>query len=273
MKGCNYISVVLPAYNAASTIKETLVSINEQDYDKEFELVIVNDGSKDSTLEIIKTFHFNDHIRLKIISRENKGFIYSLTEAIDNSQGNIIARIDSDDVWNSNHLSLIAEYFIKQPNLVLIGSNAIVIDKEGHFIRKTKCFLEDKQLRKELCHDNPFVHSSVLFKKDAYQKTCGYKCGKGYFFEQIADYNLWFELSKYGQIKNVPEYTLKYRFLQSSMSRNIDYTSNYLSRIYMEKKVWRYYKKNTLFFLKSLLLSYAKLSYLKLRHYALHENR
>lgn len=273
MKRYNFISVILPVYNAATTIKETLDSINYQDYKRDFELIIVNDGSKDSTLEIIKAYSFNNRIHLRMISRENKGFINSLTEAINNSQGDIIARIDSDDVWEKNHLSLITDCFIKNPKVVLIGSNAIVIDKEGKFIKETNCLLQDKQLRKELCHDNPFIHSSVLFKKDAYFKTCGYNCGKGSFFEQIADYNLWFELSKHGQIMNIPEYTLKYRFLQSSMSRKIDYTSNYLSRIYMEKKVWKYYKRNTSFFLKSLLGSYLKLFYLKLKHCLLYENR
>ncbi len=236
------ISIVLPCYNAENTILDTLNSIVQQIY-KNFELIIINDGSTDKSLEIIKDFVLKNNIANKIISRKNKGFLYSLHEGIMNAKGKYIARIDADDLWKPNHLNLIKKEFDQNVNLVLVGSNAIYIDENMKELRKSHQPETKEDIIKHMMNDSAFIHSSVVFKKEAYMKTPGYLIGKDEASKHIADYNLWFELSKIGDCKNIKIHTVLYRVLENSMSRQLDKCINYQSRLKIMKKVYKYYEK------------------------------
>ena len=127
-------SIILPVYNAEETIEETLNSIKNQDY-TDFELIIINDGSTDNTLEIINAF-IGKHKRIDInlISRPNKGFMFSLEEGIKIAKNKLIARIDSDDIWEYNHLNTMMACF-NNNNIVLAGSTVLMTSlakKLGH---------------------------------------------------------------------------------------------------------------------------------------------
>ena len=113
-----------------------MVSINNQDYNGPLELVCIDDGSTDNTLQIVKKFKFNNKIELVLISRKNKGFLYSILEGVEKSKSEFIARIDSDDIWLPNHLSVLMSYFKK--SVVLVGSKPILIDEYGHIIGEEK---------------------------------------------------------------------------------------------------------------------------------------
>ncbi len=246
MSNYEFVSIVLTAYNAEATLLQTLNSIKNQTY-KDFELIFIDDGSKDGSLKIAEDFFKKKEINMKIIHRENKGFLYSLIEGIYNSNGNYIARIDADDIWEYNHLYLILKEFKKNGSLVLCGSNAIFVNNVNKIVGKTNLPLKDSEIRKYMLRDNPFIHSSVVFKKEVYNKTCGYlineECAK-----LISDYNLFFELSKKGQCMNIAEYTVLYRILDNSMSRNIDKCINYNARLKIMKKVFMFYKKKFLYY-------------------------
>ena len=88
------VSVVLSVYNAEKHIVEAIESILTQSY-KNFEFIIIDDGSTDGSLEIIKSY---DDERIILISRENKGLIASLNEGIEQAKGKYIARMDADDI-------------------------------------------------------------------------------------------------------------------------------------------------------------------------------
>lgn len=242
----NLISIVLPCYNASETIKDTLESIWQQEY-KNFELIIINDGSTDMSLELIKEFQENVDFTIRIISRENRGFLQSLVEGIEVSNGSFIARVDSDDIWLPYHLSTLMNEFNNDPTCVLIGSEAVKIDKEGNDLGIYKVPHEHKEIVKVMHKDNPFIHSSVMFRKKIYEKTNGYLIGNDELSKHIADYNLWFELSKYGRTKNVKQPTIHYRYLENSMSRKMDLCSNYRARLMMMKKVHQFYCKHYLY--------------------------
>ena len=119
----NSISIVLPCYNSQKFIYDTLVSINNQDYNGPLELVCIDDGSTDNTLQIVKKFKFNNKIELVLISRKNKGFLYSILEGVEKSKSEFIARIDSDDIWLPNHLSVLMSYFKKICSISRIKTN------------------------------------------------------------------------------------------------------------------------------------------------------
>ena len=251
------VSVILPCYNAEDTLYETLVSINSQSM-QGFELVIVNDGSKDLTLQIIQSFPFRSDIRLKLISRENKGFLKSLVEGVNASEGELIARIDADDVWEENHLSTLVPFF-KDIRLVLAGSNATIINRQGIIVGKTNLPCGDSEIRRRLLKDNVFIHSSVVFRKEAYVKTVGYLCGNDEKSMHIADYNLWVELSALGDICNISECTLKYRYLENSMSRSVNRTNNYKARLAVQKKAYTLYREHFFYYLICLSKTYIRI--------------
>jgi glycosyltransferase involved in cell wall biosynthesis len=236
------ISVILPCYNGESFLKECLNSINRQLCS--LELVFVNDGSTDNSFKIFKDFLFNDNVTVVCINRENKGFLHSLDEAINLSTGNLIARIDADDYWFDNHLVNILERFDIDENLVLIGSQCKFIDANSKITGKSRFPINHKDIVKHLHKDNPFIHSSVVFKKNEYNSTKGYNIGHIESLQHIADYNLWFELSKLGKCENMNLPSVYYRLLDNSMSRSINKKNNYLTRYQLMSKVNSYYKKH-----------------------------
>ena len=117
------ISVVMPAFNAEKFIKVAIESILSQTF-KDFEFLIVNDGSTDKTLEIIENFKAQDQ-RIILINREKRGLIASLNEGISISRGQYIARMDADDIATPEKLNIQLNYLIRNPTIDLVGSNII----------------------------------------------------------------------------------------------------------------------------------------------------
>lgn len=254
------VSIVLPCYNGEDTLMKCLESINNQCY--KIELVFVNDGSTDNSLKIFNKFKFDKNISIKLIDRENKGFLYSLNEAIGKSTGNFIARIDADDFWDENHIITILKKFNQNSDYVLIGSQCIIINDNDEVLGESNLPINHKKIVKWLHKDNPFIHSSVVFKKEVYLKTTGYYSSDSDFFKHIADYNLWFEFSKFGLCENINEKTVYYRFAENSMSRSINMVNNLKSRLYVMRNVNAYYKSyKTYYYYHKLKVSLKALIY------------
>lgn len=95
------ISVVISVYNGEKYLSEAIESVLNQTY-KDFEFIIINDGSTDNSLEIIKKYQNQDE-RIVLISRENKGLVSSLNEGIEKAKGKYIARMDADDICLSTN--------------------------------------------------------------------------------------------------------------------------------------------------------------------------
>lgn len=211
----NKISVLIPCYNGADFLLETLVSINSQNH-LNFEVVFINDGSTDNSLEIFEKFKWRNDIETTVINQKNKGFLASLLEGLRRCNGDIIARCDADDVWHFSHLQRGIQALSQDDKLVLVGSRARLIDGKGAFIGESSRILNP---RRYLLRDNPFIHSSVLFKRAAYEKL-----SQGYdsdilLRELFADYILFVRLSAIGDIRIFEKPSLDYRVLHNSMSR------------------------------------------------------
>ncbi len=97
-----FISVIIPAYNAEKTIKETIESVLKQTF-TDFELIIINDGSTDATLEIINSIY---DTRIKVFSYSNSGLQKSRNRGIEKAQGEYMSFIDADDLWTDDKLEL-----------------------------------------------------------------------------------------------------------------------------------------------------------------------
>ena len=202
----NFVSILLPVFNGKRFIVPAINSVLNQTY-KDFELLIYNDGSTDSTLEIIESF--NDK-RIKIFnSSENKGIVYALNFLIDKSQGDYIARIDSDDIWYNNKLQIQVDLAKSKNKPVFIASFARLIDDKGKsFPTKFKQYSEPSDIKRYLPNSNFIIHSSVLLSKDIFKKVGNYRDK----YLHTEDYDLWLRIMDADiEIIITPEILLDYR--------------------------------------------------------------
>ena len=207
------ISVALPVYNGEKYLAAALNSILEQSYIN-FEVIIVDDGSVDSSLEILKAYEARDN-RIKVISRANKGNPASLNEAIDNSRGKFIIRMDQDDICLPNRFSQQVDYMLKHPDIHAMGSAAKFIDADGNFICTYTPINDDQSLRDSL-PQSPFVHPTVILSKEAFYRAGKYNEKMKWGGEDVV---LFEKISRQGKLHNLTEPLLCYRLVPGSLSR------------------------------------------------------
>jgi wbfO protein len=210
------VSVVMSVYNAEKYLDDAIQSILKQTY-KNFEFVIINDGSNDRSLEIIKKYkNEDDHIIL--ISRENRGLISSLNEGIAKARGEYIARMDADDISLPFRIEKQLQVMEHDKNIVVCGS-WINIFGENTNEKVARYFEHDKQIKANLLVSCCFAHPSVMIRKDALTNNNILYDER---FKNAEDYYLWTQLAKVGKFYNIPEILLKYRFLETSITRLSD---------------------------------------------------
>lgn len=201
------ISVVMSVYNGEQHLRESIESILNQTFTN-FGFIIVNDGSTDASLEIIKGY---DDAKIRIINNEeNIGLTKSLNKAIKEARGEYIARQDADDISLPNRLELQHEFLEKHPEVALLGTGIYVIDEKGDKIEKR---IMHPNPKKSLLKGNRFIHGSVMFRKSvidelgAYNETLKYS----------QDYELWLRLSKKYNVRNLTAPLYKLRMHRGSI--------------------------------------------------------
>lgn len=122
------VSVIMPVYNAEKYLRLAIESILKQTY-RNFELIITDDGSTDRSLDIISEYAKKDD-RIVIISRKNRGLVYTLNEAINIAKGEYIARMDADDVCHKSRLEKQVELLNEQTDIYIVGTNFNLIFEE-----------------------------------------------------------------------------------------------------------------------------------------------
>lgn len=171
------ISVIIPLYNKAHTIVNTLNTIMNQSY-KDFEVIIVNDGSTDNGVEKIIN-SFNDE-RIKIISQENSGVSAARNNGVEISKGDWISFIDGDDQWHPDYLLIINNVIDKYKNIGLICTGGLCTNLKTNKIdyRIAKKYIN--QIVEINFFENPcvFSHTSgVTIKKDIFKAVHGFPLG------------------------------------------------------------------------------------------------
>ncbi|PKH87995.1 glycosyltransferase family 2 protein [Colwellia sp. Bg11-28] len=198
------ISVVMSVYNGSVFLPEALDSIINQTY-KEIEIIIVDDGSTDNTLNILKKYAKSDS-RINLISRDNKGLAYSLNEAINCSKGLYIARMDADDVALLDRIEKQIKYMLDN-DIDICGTYFRTFT--GRNINKniTRLPISNEDIRFKMIVGTPFAHPSVIGKTEIFQKH------KYNQLPAAQDYDLWSRISSDQCVKfgNIPETLLLYR--------------------------------------------------------------
>lgn len=156
------ISIITPSYNSEKFIKETIESVLNQTY-KNWEMLIIDDCSSDSSPELIKEYCRKDE-RIKYLkNKKNSGPAISRNLGLDNSKGEYIAFLDSDDIWFKEKLQIQMEYIIKNKADVL-HNNYYFCDENGNVIKEIK---NDYKLDyKKILKSNQIKTSFLIVKKE-----------------------------------------------------------------------------------------------------------
>lgn len=203
------ISVILPVFNAEKYIKEAVQSIIDQTFG-DFELIIINDGSTDGSLEILEQFKALDK-RVVLITRENQGLVKTLNEGVSIASGQWIARMDADDIALSNRFECQMQWLM-QNNLDICGSWVSLFGTADKRILKHS--QTDAAIKMEMLFGTPFAHPSVIMKKELVKKLL-YDIA----WEKCEDYDLWERAARAGwRMGNVPKVLLLYRQHSSQVS-------------------------------------------------------
>jgi len=208
------VSVIMPVYNQEKFLKESIDSILNQTF-KDFELIIINDGSTDQTSKILKQYVRKD-LRIKIFFQKNQGCTKSLNYGIRQARGKYIARQDADDISLSKRLEKQVEFLERNKNIGLLGCFAQVIDEQGN--KKQKIlgqYTIDKDLKRYSFWSNRFCHSTIMIIKELLHKINGYDD----YFVYSQDTDLYFRLMPYTQFANLKEVFLLYREHEDSVSK------------------------------------------------------
>ena len=208
------VSVILPAFNASKYIAESIDSVLAQSF-RDFELLVIDNGSVDSTVEIVGRFRDK---RLRLLRhKSNRGLSNSLNHGILMAKGVWLARVDADDVCLAERFEKQLAFLEKNKEVVAIGTAMIQIDDRGRRL-STVIFAEDHQ---EIVGGLVFgkkagqlAHSSVMVSRRVVEEVGGYPT----YFSTTEDLPLWLRLTFKGRLANLPDPLILYRVHQSSMS-------------------------------------------------------
>tara|TARA_B110000008_G_C16744789_1_gene474136 strand:+ start:19 stop:771 length:753 start_codon:yes stop_codon:yes gene_type:complete len=199
------ISVVMSAFNEENNIKNAILSIQNQTF-KDWELIIVNDGSSDKTLDIIIKFSKLDNRIIVINNYENIGLAKSLNKAIYESNGQYIARMDADDFSLPKRLSIQLDFMEKNQDISVLGTGAIYIEIDGKKISDVTFPENHNDIVKSLLKSSPLLHPSVLIRRTFLDMLGGYD--ESYYRGQ--DYDLWLRGKRFGKYHNLQQPLIKY---------------------------------------------------------------
>jgi glycosyltransferase involved in cell wall biosynthesis len=209
----------MSVFNAEKYIEESIQSVLNQTYNN-FEFIIINDGSKDNSLKIIKKFLSKDD-RIILIDRENKGLVASLNEGILKSNGNFIARMDADDVCLPNRFEEQLNFMNNNSDVGVCGSWIELFgDDFKTKIWKLPC--NDERLKAELLFSSCFAHPSVMIRKNVLLDN-DILYDESYIHAE--DFELWIRLSDITYFANINKVLLKYRMVKDSVSHKADLES------------------------------------------------
>ncbi len=205
------ISVVMSVYNGEKYLAEAIESILNQTYTN-FEFIIVNDGSKDGSLEMIQKYMKKDE-RIVFIDRENKGLPYSLNEGISIAKGEYIARMDADDISLPSRFEKQIKY-MEENKLDVCGTFMEQFKTDSLYKNFIKHPTTNENIRFTLSFFSCLVHPTVMLKKEVFDKAqYDENC------KQAQDYQLWVDCAKEDFVfGNIPEILLNYRIHEGQVT-------------------------------------------------------
>jgi glycosyltransferase involved in cell wall biosynthesis len=201
----------MPAYNAQDYIADAIRSVIQQTF-TDFQLLIVNNGSTDNTLSIIKSF---SDPRIKVVNQPEKGIAVALNTGLQHATSEYIARFDADDICYPRRLEEQYNFMVSHPDYIVCGSACDYMDMHGNYIftyhPKGHTHEEIQKIKHNYC---PFIHSSTMFKKESILQHGGYSENAHHFEDHI----LWLKILQYGKACNLSRPLIRVRLNPGSIT-------------------------------------------------------
>ncbi|MDP8224445.1 MAG: glycosyltransferase [Candidatus Lernaella stagnicola] len=198
------VSVIMPVFNAADYLMAALESIAAQTYD-DWELVAVDDGSTDASPDILAKC---DDARIRVVRQENAGVSAALNTGLQHAQGELIARLDADDIAAPHRLAVQVEFLDRHPKIDGVGSWVRYIDGAGRplsgGIRRATTPLA---VQRALVLGSPLSHPTVLLRRLFFDRHGAYLVGA----RHVEDYDLWVRAGREARLANLPWPLVDYR--------------------------------------------------------------
>ena len=157
------ISVLLPLYNGEAYIREAVESVLAQTW-RDFELLILDDGSRDGSLAIVQEIARRDP-RVRVIARENRGLTETLNELLTVARGQLIARMDADDVCLPDRFARQVAFLDANPGVVCVGGDIEMIDERGRFLTALTMPEGDEEIQRlAITGHVPISHPTVMMR-------------------------------------------------------------------------------------------------------------
>jgi glycosyltransferase involved in cell wall biosynthesis len=217
------VSVVVPAFNAAATIEETLQSIAQQTY-RNLDVIVVDDGSSDDTAMLVRRHGAHDP-RFRVISQPNGGVASARNAGVRASRGEFIAFIDADDLWHPTKIAKqIAALLSGGPETALVYSPFRMIDSAGHVIGSPHKYGVNGWVLHRHFHTNLVGNgSALLIRKRVLEEFGGFDPWlRSQDAEGCEDLLLQLRIAEHYRFGEVSEYLVGYRRLPGNMSSNVD---------------------------------------------------
>jgi glycosyltransferase involved in cell wall biosynthesis len=205
------VSVIMPVYNAEKYLREAIESTLNQTFTN-FEFLIFNDGSTDSSLQIIQSYVSTDSRIVLAYNGENKGYVAHLNEGIKIAKGRYIARMDADDISLPERFEKQISFLENNPDYVLCGSRIQLFGFQNQLVTLP---IEDEEIRLKMLYITPFAHPSVMIRKEILLQN-------NLFYNEslmpAEDYDLWTKIVRFGKVYNFKEVLLWYRVHNKNIS-------------------------------------------------------
>lgn len=201
----------MPVWNGANHIREAIDSILTQT-ERNFEFLIIDDGSTDDTVKIIEAYQ---DPRIRLIKQEHEGIVVALNRGVAESRAKWIARMDADDIAYPQRFEKQLARLSARPDAVLCHTQIRLFGEQRYLSSVGRFSRSEGLLRLQLCHKNPIIHPTAIFRKDAFI-SCG-----GYLAEErhAEDYGLWGRLILQGTVVGHASPLLNFRVHQASISK------------------------------------------------------
>ncbi|MEW6455193.1 MAG: glycosyltransferase [Acidobacteriota bacterium] len=199
------VSVVMSVYNGENYLEKSIESILYQTF-RNFEFIIINDGSTDSTGAILTRYQKIDK-RIFVFNQENQGVIASLNRGCHLSKGKYIARMDADDISLPERLQKQVEYMELHPEIDFLGTSMELIDQNRIPLKKLCLPTMPGLIRWCLLFENCMSHASVMMRRSIIEKVGLYHIEA----QHAEDYDLWTRASFKTKLANLPEVLLCHR--------------------------------------------------------------
>lgn len=213
------VTVVLPFYNAATTLADTLDSIQRQTLEA-FILLAVDDGSSDNSAEIVRERMQYDP-RIQLLQPGRQGVVGAMNTALAHCTTSLVARMDADDLMDERRLALQLAYLQRHPEIALLGSRVemfadeLIADGLQQYIDWQNDCLTPRQIADNIYLELPIAHPSLMFRREAVISAGGYRDG-----DFPEDYELLLRMNRLGHhMEKLPETLLQWRDSGTRLTR------------------------------------------------------